>query len=125
MWVSVRVCLCVYLCLCVYVSLSLYVSLCMCVSLTRRNTFFLQVLHLSQATDIWVALRPRLKQLSQNKQSEKTGEWPDSKLEARHLTPGYAFSSEASTEFVRCHKPKSSLFDVFYIHSLRSQGARR
>ncbi|CAK9116862.1 unnamed protein product [Durusdinium trenchii] len=50
-----------------------------------KNTFFLQVLHLSQATDIWVALRPRLKQLSQNKQSEKTGEWPDSKLEARHL----------------------------------------
>ena len=50
-------CVCIYVCVCM--CLSLYVSV------TRRNTFFLQVLDLSQATDIWVALRPSLKQLSQ------------------------------------------------------------
>ena len=79
----VCVCLCVYLCLCAYVSLSvclsLYISVeskCLlhrkpkCLKETRRNTFFLQAFDRSQATKIWVALRPRLKELSQNKQSE-------------------------------------------------------
>ena len=50
--------MCVYLCLCVYVSLSVCLS-------DAQEHLFLQVLDLSQATDIWVALRPRLKQLSQ------------------------------------------------------------
>ena len=83
MGLCVCVCLCVYLCLCAYVSLSvclsLYISVeskCLlhrkpkCLKETRRNTFFLQAFDRSQATKIWVALRPRLKELSQNKQSE-------------------------------------------------------
>ena len=75
-------CACIYVCarmrLSLYVLLykSLSKSKCLlhrkpkCLKETRRNTFFLQAFDRSQATKIWVALRPRLKELSQNKQSE-------------------------------------------------------
>ena len=53
-------------CLCVCMCLSVYVSVCMCVSLTRRNTFFLQVLedtyHMRQPITPLTSDTPRLRQ---------------------------------------------------------------